>query len=230
MCTVKNTDSKILLAILLYYTCLDLEASEDIDEIRLSSKLHPVCTDMAEYSYLDLINQCDNFPPRSNGNVSEYDNEKIIPLFLTSDPASNCVGLLRPVIVELLQNENKRSAELGSPTVNWICEESRVSFADHIRTPSERSAVLAELCARLRDSETFPDQCGRKKWRDELYAIYTSPIGPRSKENLAFEMERSACALFGVVTYGVHMTMYEDLTQDRHVHIWVSKRSKTKQT
>jgi hypothetical protein len=50
-------------------------------------------------------------------------------------------------------------------------------------------------------------------WRNEKYRIYASkessalkedPNVPRS--NWAFELERSACAVFGLATFGVHMT------------------------
>jgi isopentenyldiphosphate isomerase len=41
-------------------------------------------------------------------------------------------------------------------------------------------------------------------------------------------MERSACALFGVVTYGVHMTVYE--RDDDEVRVWVPRRALTKPT
>ncbi|EPQ50852.1 LOC733379 protein-like protein [Gloeophyllum trabeum ATCC 11539] len=41
-------------------------------------------------------------------------------------------------------------------------------------------------------------------------------------------MERSACALFGVVTYGVHMTVYEE--DERGVRVWVPTRAKSKPT
>ncbi len=57
-------------------------------------------------------------------------------------------------------------------------------------------------------------------WRNELYAVYGDPTSsffklPRIRgtasvsqqfHNHAFSLERSACALFGLVTYGVHMT------------------------
>ena len=32
--------------------------------------------------------------------------------------------------------------------------------------------------------------------------------------NYVFEVERSVCALFGVVKYGVHMNMYEEIVQN----------------
>lgn len=62
-------------------------------------------------------------------------------------------------------------------------------------------------------------------WRDELYPIYGDAFGPRTEDRVLFVLERTACALFGLVTYGVHMTMY---TED--LRIWVPTRAKTKQT
>lgn len=62
-----------------------------------------------------------------------------------------------------------------------------------------------------------------EKWRNELYAVYG-----RNKE-LLFSMERSACPLFGVVTYGVHMNAYVK-TSDGKIKIWTPRRARTKQT
>jgi len=73
-----------------------------------------------------------------------------------------------------------------------------------------------------------------------MYAVYCDPFGPhdapldgdadpRSGGNYAFEMERSACALFGVVTYGVHMTVYQE-GFGGSMWIWVPTRARTKQT
>lgn len=50
-------------------------------------------------------------------------------------------------------------------------------------------------------------------WRNELYAIYASPQSSALKNsvdkpfgNVAFHLERAACALFGLATFGVHLT------------------------
>ena len=60
---------------------------------------------------------------------------------------------------------------------------------------------------------------------DELYPIYYNALRrDAAGKDIAFVMERVCCALFGLVTYGVHMIMY---TGD---HVWVAKRSSTKQT
>lgn len=62
-----------------------------------------------------------------------------------------------------------------------------------------------------------------EKWRDELYAVYG-----RDKE-LLFNVERSASPLFGVVTYGVHLTAYVR-AEDGEMRIWIPRRARTKQT
>ena len=66
-----------------------------------------------------------------------------------------------------------------------------------------------------------------KKWRGELYAVY----GPGGEH--VFSIERSASPLFGVVTYGVHLTCYTRTTTPsgkEDLKIWVPRRAKTKQT
>lgn len=57
-----------------------------------------------------------------------------------------------------------------------------------------------------------------EKWRNELYTIHRS--------DLLIRMERSGSPLFGIVTYGVHMTTYVH-TQDG-MKIWVPRRAKGK--
>lgn len=53
--------------------------------------------------------------------------------------------------------------------------------------------------------------------------------GEEANLNYAFEMERSACALFGVVTYGVHMSVYHE-EEDGSLRVWVPTRAKSKPT
>ena len=78
-------------------------------------------------------------------------------------------------------------------------------------------------------SETLSENVKRgglevlKGWRNEMYPIY-APGG-----EFLLEMERAASSLFGIVTYGVHMTGYVE--DEKHgLRIWVPRRSKTKQT
>lgn len=82
-----------------------------------------------------------------------------------------------------------------------------------------RTNLLAEQLQDLRESNQFEVLKG---WRNELYPVY----GPNG--NLLFSMERSAAALFGIVTYGVHMTGYVETADG--MKIWTPRRSPTKQT
>lgn len=49
-------------------------------------------------------------------------------------------------------------------------------------------------------------------------------------KELLFTMERTACALFGVVTYGVHMNAHVRDGETGEVKIWTPRRARTKQT
>lgn len=46
-------------------------------------------------------------------------------------------------------------------------------------------------------------------WRNELYTIYTRSKDPSKRYEPLLAMERAACALFGLKTYGTHMTVRE---------------------
>ncbi|KAK2599016.1 hypothetical protein QQS21_005551 [Conoideocrella luteorostrata] len=82
-----------------------------------------------------------------------------------------------------------------------------------------RTAMLEKTTSGMRATGHFKNL---EKWRDELFPVY----GP--EEELLFSIERSATPLFGVVTYGVHMTAYRMSPgkdgQDS-MEIWVPRRS-----
>jgi len=60
-------------------------------------------------------------------------------------------------------------------------------------------------------------------WRDELYPIH----GHNASED-TISMERAASPLFGINTYGVHMTVYVNTHEG--MWVWVPRRAKDKQT
>lgn len=62
-------------------------------------------------------------------------------------------------------------------------------------------------------------------WRNELYPVH----GPYSSRKPMVSMERAGSALFGINTYGVHMTAYVN-TPQKGMRIWVPRRAKNKQT
>ena len=209
-------------------------------------------------SYLEVVDICDNVHLRrdSTGLYDvAYNSEPLVPLYLSEAPDSPVIGLLRPAVVEQLKIENKRSKESGQEEL-WVL---RLDHSEHrtlrsglsgpsaclrnfLDTPSKRTAALKELCERWRDTELFPDVCGPKKWRAEMYPVYADPFGVHDHPvvaghevglNYAFEMERSACALFGLVTYGVHMSIYEEIIRDDGqscLRVWVPTRALTKPT
>lgn len=87
-------------------------------------------------------------------------------------------------------------------------------------THDERSALIARSLSAAVDKDTFEVLRG---WRDELYPIY----GPGRQ--LLASVERAASNLFGIMTYGAHMTAYVE-EPDGTLKLWISRRSKTKQT
>jgi hypothetical protein len=97
-----------------------------------------------------------------------------------------------------------------------------VSIFRHLDTEEERDKAVAATTAYWRDHKTFELLSG---WRNELYPVY----GPGNRR--LFSVERSASTLFGIVTYGVHMTAFvRDQNASYGLKIWVPRRSRGKQT
>jgi hypothetical protein len=64
-----------------------------------------------------------------------------------------------------------------------------------------------------------------KGWRDETFPVF----GP--DHEVVLHIERCACPLFGVVTYGVHIIAYTPAPADEDaMKIQVSRRARSKQT
>ena len=80
-----------------------------------------------------------------------------------------------------------------------------------------QSKIIADTLSRAKEARTFKVLEG---WRNEVYPI---PF----QYSIA-TMERAGSALFGINTYGVHMTVYTRTADGPK--IWVPRRSKTKQT
>ncbi|PPQ90852.1 hypothetical protein CVT25_007387 [Psilocybe cyanescens] len=209
-------------------------------------------------TFLEIVDICDNVHlhrgPTSLCDVS-FNSEVLVPLYLSESSDSPVIGLLRPIMVEQLLLEDQTSRKNGTAELwSFRLDASKyielrngttgpsVSFRNWLDTPSKRTNAMKELCERWRDTGLFPNVCGPKKWRNEMYPIYSDPFGIHDYPlvaghedglNFAFEMERSACALFGVVTYGVHLNIYDEVLQEdgqRSLRVWVPTRSFTKPT
>lgn len=100
------------------------------------------------------------------------------------------------------------------------CPKTKDSLA---RAPaSEQSRVIEETLKLAKKDNIFEVLNG---WRNELYPVNKS----QAAGSEIISIERSGCSLFGVVTYGIHMTAYVK-QQDGGMKIWVPRRAKSKQT
>jgi 8-oxo-dGTP pyrophosphatase MutT (NUDIX family) len=89
-------------------------------------------------------------------------------------------------------------------------------------TQEERSERAAATADYWRENKTFKILSG---WRNELFPVY----GPGNE--LLYNIERSAAALLGVVTYGVHLTAYvKDPDASHGIKLWIPRRAAGKQT
>lgn len=85
--------------------------------------------------------------------------------------------------------------------------------------PAHRSELVAKSIAEAVKQECFELLKG---WRNEKYPVY----GPGGEYLL--EMERCATPLFGIVSYGAHMTGYVE--DETGMKFWIPRRAKNKQT
>ena len=140
-----------------------------------------------------------------------------------------------------------------------------IAFAPSLAhgTPAARTRALASTLERWRaaanrddgSASVFSSVIGGSRWRSEWYDVYRvpgggAPLRADGRDPLTvlevppggpgagyvFSMERSACAIFGVVTYGVHMTVYERDAcgpggeGEGQTRVWVPRRAPTKPT
>lgn len=100
------------------------------------------------------------------------------------------------------------------------CPKTKDSLAH--TAASEQSRVIEETLKLAKKDNIFEVLKG---WRGELYPVNRS----QSAGSEIISIERSGSPLFGVVTYGIHMTAYVK-QQDGSIKIWVPRRAKSKQT
>lgn len=112
-------------------------------------------------------------------------------------------------------------------TSDWNIDHEKKTISPKVRDAGtnasdelhrQQSRVIAETLQLAREKKVFAVLNG---WRNELY-----PIGRSSP--ITTSIERAGSALFGIVTYGVHMTAYVKVDND--IKIWVPRRAKNKQT
>ncbi|KAL8713015.1 MAG: hypothetical protein Q9220_002875 [cf. Caloplaca sp. 1 TL-2023] len=102
----------------------------------------------------------------------------------------------------------------------WIVDHKQKRLCPYVEgLRLENSSMQNQVIeATLKEAKTMGTFKVLEKWRNELYTVH----GP----DQIIKMERSGSPLFGIVTYGVHMTTY--LNDRDGMKIWVPKRAKGK--
>ncbi|KUJ06896.1 thiamine pyrophosphokinase-related protein-like protein [Mollisia scopiformis] len=165
-------------------------------------------------SNLDLVNECDVFPHPSKDPTAHASLLATLYTLLSNDIPIGYIT--EPVFNALAKVPIRLKGELE------VNRRLRTISAFNQPTRAERSAAISATCAYWREHKTFSILEG---WRDELYAVY----GPENE--VLFDIERSASPLFGVVTYGVHMTGFARVPDAKFgVKLWVPRRARDKST
>lgn len=184
-------------------------------------------------SLLDLVHQCHNHEPWLDTSLTPFVLDGVQIGFLPAKVVKACIDdaeeQLRagssPVLRKVRFAMHHR--EIVPPTAtSRICE--AITFTSEYSTPETRTAGLNAVAQRWRQAGLFSKPLSG--WRDELYAVYGLNPRPGSRNPIAFKLERAACALFGVATFGVHLTAYTTDPGTGALKVWVPQRSSTKAT
>ena len=161
---------------------------------------------------IDLVNECDSFPYQEREpEIHATLLSKYWEFHLHGE--SRAFGYIPEwVVLEMPWDLRYWGIDLETRTVTSASDR-------HPRVA--HNEIIEETLSKAREQQTFKVLSG---WRDELYPIY----GHHNNKGWVISMERAASPLFGINTYGVHMTMYVDT--DEGMKIWVPRRSANKQT
>ncbi|AOW05323.1 NUDIX hydrolase domain-like protein [Yarrowia lipolytica] len=153
-------------------------------------------------SLLEIIKKCDSAPYTP---LTDY--------YIFTAHEGTPLGYLTPLVVAELKKE--------TDTVSVDDHKKTVTILAQLDTSEKRSEAFEKLGDKWRAQKLFDVLEG---WRNEKYAIY-NPTG-----TVYFLMERAVTALFGVVTYGVHIVGFVPGKTAKDARIWVPKRALTKPT
>ena len=167
---------------------------------------------MANLRNIDLVKQCDNLPyPEQEPDAYRDTLSQYWRFGRHGD--SKAFGYIPERVVQ----------EMPWDTNYWhIDQKSRtVSIAPDGHPQVDYNKIIEDTLIVAKRRDLFQVLRG---WRHELYPIY----GYHRDQDQVISMERSASPLFGINTYGVHMTVYVH-TEDG-LMIWVPRRAANKQT
>lgn len=151
---------------------------------------------------LEIVQNCDSAPYSPLTDYYTFTAHEGTPL-----------GYLTPLVV--------RELEAETDTVTVDKTDKTVTILPQLDTCEKRTEAFEKLGDKWRAQKLFDVLEG---WRNEKYAIY-NPTG-----TVYFLMERAVTALFGVVTYGVHIVGFVPGKTAGELKIWVPRRALTKPT
>ena len=111
----------------------------------------------------------------------------------------------------------ERAALLGHWPQWFEVSAGRVELRNALATQADRTAVLAEVIARLAEAGHV------RGWRDELFAVNTGWGTP-----VLALVERAAARFFGIRTYAAHMNGLIEGVDDGGPMLWLARRADTK--
>ena len=103
----------------------------------------------------------------------------------------------------------------------WDVDSQQRKISPRLLEDQSQTVIIRKTLDEARENGAFKVLEG---WRNELYPVNRT----KTKHEDSVTMERAGSALFGINTYGVHMTVYVDSDQGKK--IWVPRRARTKST
>lgn len=127
---------------------------------------------------------------------------------LDAEGSNEAFGLLPQWVVEKMPWDNE-----------WVIDHlnQQIKPTSEVVHLSSQAETVQKTLVRARQRKCFRVLDG---WRDEMYSIYGTK--PR------VSVERAGSPLFGINTFGVHMTVYTMVNGE--LRIWVPRRAHNKQT
>lgn len=160
---------------------------------------------MAGGSLLDVVAKCDNWPADGKGYAVFYVN---------GTPLGHVVEAVHALLLR------DYAADFATETVDGRRRLHLASDGGREVAFDQATTRLNAIAQELRAEDAFEVLRG---WRGEQYTIYGHGSTP------LFTLERAACALFGVVTYGAHLNVYLK-NKDGSLSVWCPRRAPDKAT
>ncbi|VVT55150.1 uncharacterized protein SAPINGB_P004452 [Magnusiomyces paraingens] len=162
---------------------------------------------------LDLVKETDVVPYSITSSFNSSDCFSLI-----AHDGSGTLGFMIPKVVSILFEQFPSDF-----IIDYYA--STLTLASHLDTEPKRSEAFARIAKTLKEKNFFPEVLGG--WRNELYPVYCP------QKELYLLVERAASPLFGVITYGVHITGYvgsENSKNPKELKVWTPRRAYNKPT